>query len=203
MDESPAVVATSNIGGKVLAGLAGLAALGLLGGYAVAMRARPKPTKVALSRPAEDRKSERKIFVHVGGAVQRPGLYSLTDGSRIDDAVRAAGGVLEDADLDALNLAARVKDGDKVLVPSRSDTAAASGGPGPPGAAPNTQGGLVNLNTATVADLETLPGIGPALAQRIIDFRERNGGFRTVEDLLEVPGIGAKKFEELREHVTV
>jgi competence protein ComEA len=185
----------------VLAGLAALAAVGLVGGYGVAMRARPRPMKVSLAAPqAREGENVRRIFVHVGGAVRRPGLYRLAGGARVDDAVRAAGGVLEDADLDALNLAARVKDGDKVLVPARgdgSDGASAQGGAG------GAQGSLVNLNTATAADLDTLPGIGPALAQRILDFRERNGGFRTVEDLLEVPGIGSKKFEELRDLVTV
>lgn len=189
-------------GRRVIVGLAVLAAVGLVGGYGVAMRARPKPAKVALSAPDEkDEKSGRKIFVHVGGAVRRPGLYGLPQGARVDDAVRAAGGTLEDADLDALNLAARVKDGEKVLVPTEQGEAEAQAGAAEAGGA--AQGGLMNLNTATVADLETLPGIGPALAQRILDYRERNGGFRAVEDLLEVPGIGAKKFEELREHVTV
>lgn len=190
-------------GKRVIVGLAVLAAVGLMGGYGVAMRARPRPTKLSLesAAPADGQKA-RRLYVHVGGAVRRPGLYRLEDGARVDDAVQAAGGVLEDADLDALNLAARVKDGDKVLVPSRNGTAEASadtqaGGGGA------TSGGLVNLNTATIADLETLPGIGPAIARRIIDFRESNGGFRKIEDLLEVPGIGTKTFEELRDHVTV
>ncbi len=186
-------------GGRALIGLAALAAVGLVGGYGVAMRAKPKPAKVSLTAPsARERDNTRKIFVHVSGAVRRPGLYRLADGARVDDAIRAAGGVLEDADLDALNLAARVKDGDKVLVPAQG-----GGETGGAAASPGQQGGLINLNTATASDLDSLPGIGPALAQRILDFRERNGGFRTVEDLLEVPGIGTKKFEELRDLVTV
>lgn len=185
-------------GGRILVGLAALAAVGLVGGYGVAMRAKPKPTTVSLAAPAaREREKTRKIFVHVGGAVRRPGLYRLAEGARVDDAVRAAGGVLEDADLDALNLAARVKDGDKILVPAKGDE------PSNEAAGEGQQGGLINLNTATISDLDSLPGIGPALAQRILDFRERNGGFRTVEDLLEVPGIGSKKFEELRNLVTV
>jgi len=192
-------------GKRVLVGLAVLAAVGLMGGYGVAMRARPRPTKLSLESAAPtDGEKSRRLFVHVGGAVQRPGLYRLSDGARVDDAVQAAGGVLEDADLDALNLAARVKDGDKVLVPSRSGTAEGSpGGPQNGSGGGGAQGGLVNLNTATIADLETLPGIGPAIAQRIIDFRSSNGGFRKVEDLLEVSGIGPKTFEKLRDHVTV
>lgn len=199
MDESPPSALTSK---RVVVGLIVLAAVGLVGGYGVSMRSKPRATKVAIQTDAVERSSAtRRIFVHVGGAVRSPGLYRLPEGARVDDAVQAAGGVLEDADLDALNLAARVKDGDKVLVPSRDGSGEAVAGGG--GAAGGMAGGLVNLNTATLADLETLPGIGPALAQRIIDFRESNGGFRTVEDLLEVPGIGAKKFEELKDHVTV
>lgn len=187
-------------GRRVAIGLAVLAAVGLVGGYGVAMRSRPKPATVDLSASGpRDKETGRKIFVHVGGAVRTPGLYELPMGARVDDAVRAAGGVLEDADVNGLNLAARVKDGEKVLVPTQSGQGEAPAASGSGGA----EGGLINLNTATVGDLEQLPGIGPALAQRILDYRERNGGFRSVDDLLEVPGIGAKKFEELREHVTV
>ncbi|MGH2760540.1 MAG: helix-hairpin-helix domain-containing protein [Actinomycetota bacterium] len=194
MDDAPA---PKPPGRRVIVGLAVLAAVGLVGGYGVAMRARPKPASVALSAPdGKDDEKGRKVFVHVGGAVRDPGLYGLAMGARVDDAVRAAGGVLEDADLDALNLAARVKDGEKILVPTENGDGEPEGGGG-------AQGGLLNLNTAGLSDLDTLPGIGPALAQRILDYRERNGGFRSVEDLLEVPGIGAKKFEELREKVTV
>lgn len=191
-------------GGRVLMALAALAAVGLAGGYAVAMRARPQPTKVSLTSPeARSGKQQRMIFVHVGGAVRQPGLYRLAEGARVDDAIQAAGGVLEDADLDALNLAAKVKDGDKVLVPAQGEGEGTSAGGGAPHAGGSQQGKLINLNSATVADLETLPGIGPSLAQRIIDYREKNGGFRRVEDLLEVAGIGPKKFEELRDAVTV
>lgn len=191
-------------GARVVVGLAVLAAVGLIGGYGVAMRARPEPTEISLEEK-EPKKGDkaRSIFVHVGGAVREPGLYRLSDGARVDDAVRAAGGVLEDADLDGLNLAAKVKDGEKVLVPARGRDPGGGAGAAGGSAGSGAQGGLVNLNTATLADLDTLPGIGPALAQRILDHREKNGGFRAVEDLLEVPGIGPKKFEELRDMVTV
>ena len=198
-------------GRRVIVGLCVLAAVGLVGGYGVAMRARPETTSVSLSSPTAKPDATKLIYVHVGGAVGRPGLYQLPIGARVNDAVRLAGGPTDKAELDALNLAAKVKDGDKVLVPQR-------GAPGPngaaPGAAPASGGAgaatssaagaaVVNLNAATVAELETLPGIGPALAQRIISYREQHGGFRRVEDLLEVPGIGPKKFEELKAHVTV
>ena len=190
-------------GRRVVVALAVLAALGLLGGYGVAMRARPKAAKISLSSPRPDARSARAIYVHVGGEVERPGLYELGEGARVNDAVTAAGGSTPKADLDGLNLAAKVKDGDKVLVPKR----ASPGAPGAstPGAAATTADGtsLVNLNAATVADLETLPGIGPALAERIIAYRTEHGGFRRVEDLLEVSGIGPKKFEDLKGRVTV
>jgi competence protein ComEA len=191
-------------GNRVLVGLAVLAGLGLLGGYGVAMRARPRPTSVALSSPGPQRQHHaRLIYVHVGGAVAEPGLYRLRDGSRVDDAIRVAGGMLENADADALNLAAKVRDGDKVLVPAKGapGQAPAAGGSAAGGSA--SQGARVNLNTATAADLETLPGIGPALAERILTFRQQHGGFRRVEQLLDVPGIGPKKFEELRDLVTI
>ncbi len=191
-------------GRRVVVALAILAAIGLLAGYGVAMRARPKRERISLASAApaaEDR--AKAVFVHVAGAVGRPGLYELPEGARVNDAVEAAGGATGKADLDGLNLASRVKDGDKVLVPSRVP----AGGPpgGAPGASgtPAARGGLVNLNAATLADLETLPGVGPALAQRIIDYRTEHGGFRRVEDLMEVAGIGPKTYEDIKDRVTV
>jgi competence protein ComEA len=193
-------------GGKVAAALGALAVVGLVGGYGVAVRARPHATKVSLTDDAAPKSTPhaRLIYVHVAGAVNRPGLYELPQGSRVDDAVKAAGGATADADLDSLNLAAKVRDGDKVLVPKKGG---ASGGVamagGAAGAAGSAQGAVINLNTATLADLDTLPGIGPALAQRIVSYRDAHGGFRTVDDLQNVPGIGPKKLAELRDLVTV
>jgi competence protein ComEA len=126
--------------------------------------------------------------------VSRPGLYRLADGARVNDAIRAAGGVTSQADLDALNLASKLKDGDKVLVPRRGESQA-QGGSGATG--------KVNLNTATVEQLDTLPGIGPALAQRIVSYRQQHGGFRTLDDLEKVPGIGPAKLDGIRDLVTV
>lgn len=182
---------------RIVVGVAVLAAVGLAGGYGVAMRAKPKPQTVSLgSQSSEEKKAKRVIFVHVAGAVVRPGLYELSDGARVDEAVRKAGGSRPDADLDALNLAAKVKDGDKVLVP------------GPPAEGEGQTGGsngsgLLNLNTATATELEELPGIGPALAGRIVAYREQHGGFQKIDDLLDVPGIGPAKLDEIRGHATV
>ncbi len=182
---------------RVIVGLAVLAAIGLAGGYGVAMRAKPKPQTVNLASPKADaKKAAHGIFVHVAGAVVRPGLYELPNGARVDEAVRKAGGARPDANLDALNLAAKVKDGDKVLVPGPP----AEGG-GPENASDGS--GLINLNTASLAELDELPGIGPALAQRIVDYREKHGGFRTLDDLLDVPGIGPSKLDEIRGQATV
>lgn len=182
------------LGGRVLAALGLLAVVGLVGGYGVAMRGRPEPVRVALEpSPGASGGPARAIYVHVAGAVREPGLYRLEEGQRVDDAVRAAGGALDDADLDAVNLAAKLGDGDKVVVPTV----------GGDGGGEGEAGGKVNLNTADAAALETLPGIGPALAERILAYREEHGGFRAVEDLLKVSGIGPRKFEALADLVAV
>jgi competence protein ComEA len=183
---------------RLVVGLAVLAAVGLAGGYGVAVRSKPKPTTIDLASPSPGQKTKRVVYVHVAGAVGRPGLYEVVEGARVDDAVRKAGGPTETADLDALNLAAKVKDGDKVLVPdTQVDPGGGSGADGPAGTA------LINLNTASLAELDTLPGIGPALAERIVSYREQHGGFRTIDDLLDVPGIGPAKLDEIRDHATV
>lgn len=135
------------------------------------------------------------IFVHILGAVARPGLYELRDGDRAVDAVAAAGGFLETADQAQLNLARLVIDGEQIVVPVVGETPAV-----PPG---TTASGLVNLNTADAATLETLPRVGPAMAARIIDWRETSGPFTAVEDLLSISGIGDKTFEGLKDLVTV
>lgn len=135
------------------------------------------------------------IFVHILGAVARPGLYELRDGDRAVDAVAAAGGFLETADQAQLNLARLVVDGEQIVVPVVGETPVA-----PPG---TTAGGLVNINTADAATLDTLPRVGPAMAARIIEWRETNGPFASIDDLTSVTGIGEKTFEGLRDLVTV
>src|SRR4051794_4741360 len=141
--------------------------------------------------------------VHVAGAVRHPGLYRLRGGARVADAVRRAGGPTHHADLDALNLAAKVEDGRQIVVPRRLPAAASvapSASATAPGQAPATP---VDLNTATLEELGTLDGVGPATAQKIIDYRTEHGGFGTVDELDQVPGIGAKRLAALREHVRV
>jgi len=152
-----------------------------------------------------------RVYVHVAGAVRRPGVYRLRGASRVADAVRRAGGGLAAADLDQVNLAAKVTDGQQVLVPRRlaaSAGAAPTGSPATMGAGP-TAGAAgepvvpINLNAATLEQLDTLDGVGPATAQKILDERTRRGGFRSVEDLANVPGIGPKRLAAIRAKVRV
>jgi competence protein ComEA len=192
-------------GRQLIVAVAGLAAVALVAGYGVSMRSRPKPLAVDLGSPRPSASAGAStgdgFYVDVAGAVARPGLYRLAPGSRVDDAIKLAGGPTAEADLDALNLASKVKDGDKILVPKRGATGAGSGD----GAATTASGQSqqLNLNTATADQLDALPGIGPALAQRIIAYREQHGGFRTVDELQKVPGIGPAKFGQIKDLVTV
>lgn len=137
------------------------------------------------------------VYVHVFGAVARPGLYRLEEGARVVDVIAAAGGMTPDADATAVNLARRLTDGEQLQVPVVGAAPAA-------GEAPDVAAdGRVNLNTADVAALDALPRVGPAIAQRIIDWREANGSFTSVDDLLSVPGIGDKMLASLRDLVTI
>jgi competence protein ComEA len=167
-----------------------------VGSSAPTAPARPRTSAV----PTTD--VQDTVVVHVAGAVTHPGVAELPADSRVIDAVEAAGGALPDADLDRLNLAAKVADGERVLVPRVGeadvvDPALESSSSG------DGAGGLLNLNTATAAQLEELPGIGPVLAAAILDERERRGGFRSVNELREVRGIGEKRFADLRDRVVV
>lgn len=138
-----------------------------------------------------------QITVHVAGAVRRPGLVELGAPSRVADAVAAAGGATTAADLTALNLAAPVRDGDQIVVPVRGDPAALGPLNGTAAA------GRIRINAATASQLEEIPGVGPVLAARIITHREEFGPFATVEDLLDVPGIGEAKLAAMRDSVQV
>jgi competence protein ComEA len=148
-----------------------------------------------------------ELFVHVSGAVRTPGLYRLSDGARVVDAVAAAGGFADGAAKDAVNLARQVADGEQLVVPvAGAETPAphaAEGVPGGPGGPAAQAGTRLNLNSADAAALDALPRIGPALAARIVAWREQNGRFTSVDDLLAVPGIGEKMLESLRDLVTV
>lgn len=141
-----------------------------------------------------------EVVVHVAGAVSSPGVYTLPADSRVDDAVRAAGATA-DADLSQLNLAQKLADGQKITVPVAGATPA--DGSSAATTADSDNGGLININTATQEELESLPSIGEVRAQAIITYREEHGGFRTIDELKEVSGIGDKIFADISPHVTV
>ena len=163
-------------------------------------RSRPRPVEVSgAGGGTASRTGGREITVHVAGAVISPGLYRLPEGSRVADALSKAGGAGADALLDDLNLAGRLADGQKVMVPRQVLTQAQSAGQP---AAPASSA-LVNLNTATTEQLDTLPGVGPAMAAKIVAYREKNGPFSAVDELDDVSGIGPSKLEALRDLVTI
>lgn len=137
------------------------------------------------------------VTVHVAGAVRRPGVYALADGSRVVDALRRAGGLARGANADALNQAAELRDGQQVVVPDRA-AAAAEGAAGGPGPGTSAAGAAIDLGTATAEQLQQLDGVGPATAEKIVRLRDDRGGIGAVDELAEVPGIGPKKLEAIR-----
>ena len=155
----------------------------------------------APSTPSSATPSGTLLVVDVAGKVRHPGLYRLADGARVDDAIRAAGGALRGVDLSSLNLAARVVDGQQILVGQPVPVVA--GGPDSAAGGTSASPAPVSLNTATLEQLETLPGVGPVLGQNIIDWRTANGGFSSVDQLTEVSGIGDVTFAELQPLVTL
>ncbi|MED9908751.1 MAG: ComEA family DNA-binding protein [Collinsella sp.] len=152
--------------------------------------------------------AETEVYVDVDGAVARPGVYRLKDGARVSQAIDAAGGLTAEADVTGLNRASKVTDGQKIYVPTvgEQQTALAAGG-AEGGAATvsgaGTSSGLVNINTASAAELQTLSGIGPSMAQSIIDERTKNGAFASVDDLMRVSGIGEKKLAKIKDCICV
>jgi competence protein ComEA len=180
-----------SVGAAVVLGLvvlSGAVGLGIMRGQAAPAETVPLP--------ATSSAASGELYVHILGAVHRPGLYVLDLDARLVDAVAAAGGTTDEADLAGVNLARVLADGEQIVVP-----AVGAGDAGGAEAAPAD--GRIDLNTADQAALETLPRIGPALAQRIIDWREENGRFASVDDLLAVPGIGEKLLAGIRDGVRV
>jgi competence protein ComEA len=174
------------------------------GGESIAQASEPG------DRPEAAEKVEH-IYVHVAGAVVKPGVYRLLAGSRACDAVALAGGGGTRACLEAVNLAAQLSDGQQLYVPTREEVAATGGRPGlgtwtggvPAAGGGGLQPGPLNVNLASESALESLPGIGPVLAERIVAYREAHGPFETTEDLLKVSGIGPGKLADLKDRVTV
>jgi competence protein ComEA len=167
-------------------------------------RSLPKPVTIEQEGPGSGAASAvspspaPSLIVDVAGAVRRPGVYEFGEGDRVIDAIEQAGGPLAKADLSLLNLAAPLTDGTQILVPKT----------GPPGAGPvargsGAAGGLLKINTASATDLEELSGIGEVLAATIVEYRDQNGPFASVDDLEDVSGIGPATLEEIRDQVTV
>jgi|SRR5215211_1165112 len=186
------------VAGAVLMVVLGLAQLRRASGD----REAGAPPRGAAAIAVEERAGGR-LTVHVAGAVRRPGVYRLAAGARVDDAVTRAGGATRRADLGGLNLAAELEDGRQVLVPVRAGAAGGAAPAAGAAAAAPAPGQPLNLNTATLEQLDTLSGVGPLTAQKILDFREEQGGFGSIEELDEIPGIGEKRLATLREEVTL
>lgn len=172
--------------------LTGLLAAGLL--YLLVSKPRGHPIQLApIPTPLPMR-------VHVSGAVADPGVFELPSGSIVKDAIEAAGGPSPQASLERLNLAAMVQEGQLITVPTLVPTPS---GTALPANAPDNDQGLININLADAPELDRLPGIGPTLAQEIVRYREANGPFARIEDLLNVPGIGPAKLDQVRDLITV
>ena len=154
-----------------------------------------RPTQPATPAPT----APTTILVYVSGAVKKPDVYTLAVGSIVKDAMNAAGGPADDADLDRINLAAPLSDGMQVHCPRKGETVSTP----PSGSNSTAAAGPININTATLEQLEALPGIGPAIAQRIIDYRAANGPFKSIEDIKQVKGIGDALFEKIKDSITV
>ena len=190
-----------------LVGVVALLAVTLGGAGLWYVRSLPRPVEVVAapsggtaSAPASASPSpEVVVLVDVAGWVRRPGVYEFTEGARVIDAIDAAGGARSGALLEALNLAAPLTDGIQILVPREGQEGVAPA----PVTGGAVAGGLVNVNSAIATELEELPGIGEVIAQRIIDYRTENGPFATVDELLDVSGIGDATLESIRELVTV
>lgn len=159
------------------------------------------PSAASTPEPATD-----PVFVHIDGAVVAPGVYEMTGSlPRVNDAVMAAGGLAGDADTSALNLAAVLSDGEKIYVPRQGEVVAgqASSGAASGSDVGASSSGVININTATAEELDSLPGIGPSTAAAIVEDRERNGPFASPEDLMRVSGIGEGKFSKLKDQIRV
>jgi competence protein ComEA len=185
--------------------------LGVISGFALAgilvFVSRAPAGEAIILQPAP---TSAPIAVHVIGAVPRPGLYEFPEGARIQDAINAAGGLLAEANADALNLAALLEDGQQLDIPYQSGSEPSANSSTQldlPSSATDTPSStsseeLININTASLEELDSLPGIGPTTAQKILDYRDENGPFSAIEDIMNVSGIGPATFDEIKDLIT-
>lgn len=193
--------------------------VGVMAGFALAgllmFISRAPAGEPILLQPAP---TKEPIAVHVIGAVPRPGLYEFAEGARVQDAINASGGLLASANVESINLAALLVDGQQLTIPYRAgeepsvssstsseddNSLVLPGAEQTPEPAENGNTELININTASLEELDSLPGIGPTIAQRIIDYRDENGPFQTIEDILNVSGIGPSTFDNIKDLITV
>ena len=196
MPELPTAVTRKHL----LIALAGVALLLFAAGKLIGGSGSEAALAPPAAPPAETATTQARslVVVDVVGAVRRPGLYRLAEGDRIADAVRRAGGGTAKADLSLINLAAPLADGQQIVVPRRGAATAAAGSAA---AAPGAAAGPVHLNTATLEQLDSLPGVGPVTAQKILDYRQKHGSFSSVDELDAVPGIGPARMDQLADLV--
>ncbi len=170
---------------------------------------RPTPETIEIATPtvmarAAGTSAPGPLIMHVVGAVARPGVYTLAPGSRLNDAVRAAGGLTAQADVERVNLADFARDGAQLYVPYRGTPAPPSPTPLSASAGDNAQAlELVNINTATAKELEELSGIGPTLAERVVAYRQTHGPFASIEAIQQVAGIGPACYEQIKPYITI
>lgn len=197
---------------QLMQGLA-LLVLGIgLGAGTLGLMNRQRPAAIHLE-PAPPTATPLPWQVYVNGEVNHPDVYVVEPGMTVDDAINLAGGLTAQADADRVNLALRLTDGMQVFVPALGETVVLPTAPAPvvnageaessDAAAPLPAGSKININTATLEELDSLPGVGPSTAQKIIDYRTQNGPFARIEDVMNVPGIGESKFNDMKALITV
>ena len=166
--------------------------------------------QVIVNKTNEEKNDDEMIAVHITGAIKKEGVVRVKENSRIEDVIEKAGGLAEDADITNVNLAFVVEDGVKIRIPSINDekeveivTENSGNGVEVSDMQEESTNGLININKATQTELETLNGIGPSLALKIIEYREKNGNFKTIDDIKNVPGIGENKFNNIKNYINV
>ncbi len=161
-------------------------------------------TDLAARSESEDTQGgQGLIYVDIGGEVEMPGVYEVSEGTRLFQVIEKAGGLTEDADIDEINRAETVFDGQKIMIGAKGEASGSAGSGGETNASNYEEEGKININTADSVQLQSIPGIGPSKAERIIEYRQSNGRFKTIDDIKNISGIGNKTFESIKEYITV